>query len=139
MRTAQTRLLNATHQNQLAKRLRELPEDRAFVKIKRLIDIEPKVGLKLANRVIHSVKLLEELLSDGLPVSNETTVRYWLESLGPRLGIDRTLGIIEEQDDPERKIAARAVYWLPSVFKDDPIARQKIEKMKQVPRSVRSA
>lgn len=129
---AQRRLVDAAYQNRLAKRLRAIPEERAFSKIRRLIRIEPSVGLKLANRVIHSAKFLEELLSEGLPSSNETTVRFWLESLGPRVGIDRTLGILDAQDDPQRRIASRSLYWLPSVFEHDPVARAKIEQLRRL-------
>jgi hypothetical protein len=128
---AQRRLVDAAYQNQLAKRLRAIPEERALSKIRRLIGIEPKVGLKLANRVIYSTKFLEELLNEGLPVSNETTVRFWLESLGPRLGIDRTLAILGAQGDQKRQIASRSLYWLPLVFQHDPVAQAKIEQLRR--------
>jgi hypothetical protein len=130
-RSTPNRLLDAAYQNQLAKRLRGVSEAKAFTAIKRLIGIEPKIGLELSNRVIRSVDLLERLLNDGLPGSNETTVRFWLESLGPRLGIDRTLSAIRSQNDPDRKIASRALYWLPTVFKDDAAARIKIEEFRR--------
>jgi hypothetical protein len=127
----QVRLLDASRQNRLARALRALPEERAFTLIKRLVAIETKVGLALANRVLISLSLVESLLAKGLLESNESTCRIWLEILGHRLGIDKTLAIIESLPDPDRKVAVRLLYWLPTVFKDDPTADPKIQRLRR--------
>jgi hypothetical protein len=117
------RLRDAKHQNQLASRLRALPEDQSLRHVRRLISIDPKIGLSIANRVLHRPGDLEQLLTEGLRVSNESTSRFWIESLGPRLGAVRTVELIQKQALLEPEVAARALYWLPSLVKDDEKAR----------------
>ena len=121
MRTHQLKgnLLDARRQNRLAARLRAMPEDRAFQAITSLIARDPKVGLTIANRVLHARPLLEEILRQGLRTSNESTSRFWLESLAPRLGAVRLLQIIREQAATDPAIAAKALYWLPSLVKGE--------------------
>jgi hypothetical protein len=125
-RSAEKRLSEAACQNRLADYLRRLSEERALGLIIRLSAIEPSAALALSNRILRSAAALESLLRVGLPRSNESTCRFWLDAVGRRLGIDRTIRTIEAIDDPNRTIASRSLYWLPSIFRFDPLARDKI-------------
>lgn len=109
------RLRDSRVQNRLTARLRRVPEERAFTTLRRLIAIEPKVGLQLANRLLRSRTLLEQLLRDGLAAGNASTIRLWIELLGKRLGRTRTKQIVREEASRDPAIAERAAYWLPEV------------------------
>jgi hypothetical protein len=91
------RLRDAGVQNRLAARLRQVPEERAFATIRRLIAIEPKAGQQIANRLLHNRGFLEQLLREGLVVGNPSTINFWLEAVGKRLGPLHLVQIVREQ------------------------------------------
>jgi len=51
---ARVRLLDARRQNRLARRLRAMPEARAYRFVRRFVVIDNHAGMNLANRVIRS-------------------------------------------------------------------------------------
>ncbi|HSZ54883.1 MAG TPA: hypothetical protein VK797_04440 [Tepidisphaeraceae bacterium] len=123
-------LLDAAYQNRLAARLRSTSPDRWLSLIKALIARDPKVGLSIANRVIRQRGQLEELFIQGLENSNESTSRFWIESLGPRLGALRVIELIERHARANPAIAAKSLYWLSSLVKDDPKAKSSLRKLR---------
>jgi hypothetical protein len=130
-RTRSHPLPDARRQNQLAARLRAGPQSRALGVIRRLIARDPKIGLALANRVLRERQALTELLRDGLRQSNESTVRFWIDALGPRLGPTQTIDLIREEASREPAIARRSLYWLPALAKDDAKAKARLDELRR--------
>jgi hypothetical protein len=112
--SAPIRLRDAARQNRWAARLRGLPEPRRFRFVRRLMAIDGRVGLELANRSIHSKPLLEALFSEAVRHSNPSTIREPISRLHRRLGVDRTLSLIRSEAAAAPDIARWAAYWLPA-------------------------
>ena len=125
------RLLDAGHQNRLAARLRTASEPRALAAIRRLIAQDPKVGLSIANRILRKPAHLEAIFKEGLHTANESTARFWIEALGPRIGAAKVIELVREQAKSDPEIVARAVYWLPSLVKGNPKATAELNRLRQ--------
>ena len=126
------RLANASHQNRLAARLRAIPEERALAVVKQIISRDPQIGLKLANRILRRPAFLEEIFRDGLCASNESTARFWVESLAPRLGAVRMIEMIRQRAATDPAIARKFLYWLPSLVDGDDAAKPHLERLRQL-------
>jgi len=125
------RLANASHQNRLAARLRAIPEERAFAVVKQIIARDPQIGLSLANRILRHPAFLEEIFRDGLCASNESTARFWVESLAPRLGAVRLIEMIRQQAAIDPAVARKFLYWLPSLVNSDDAAKPHLERLRR--------
>src|SRR5689334_1518814 len=53
---------------------------------------------QLATSVLADSESFERLLRRGLSVANASTIKSWLEACLPRLGVRRTIRILEEED-----------------------------------------
>lgn len=131
IRTRTRSLQDAQHQNQLAARLRLAPQARAIGPIRQLIARDPKVGLAMANRVLREPSLLTQLFREGLHQSNESTVKFWMEALGPRLGPMQMIDVIQEEAVQEPSIARRTLYWLPALVKHNSRARERVDELRR--------
>lgn len=124
------RLLDARTERALTQRLRKMPEERAFSTVRRLIKLEPKVGLRIAGRVLQRPERIEQLLREGLKISNESTVRIWLEAAAQRLGAARVIQLVREQITTEPEVAERALYWLPLIARSNREARNGLRELR---------
>lgn len=116
--SAVRRLRDSQTEKRLVDRLRHLPESRAFLTVRRLIALEAKVGLQIANKVLRDPRYLEQLLYQGLISGNESTTKLWLHALGRRLGQRRLSHVLNQVFDRCPEAKERIQYWLPS-----PLAR----------------
>lgn len=124
------RLLDARTERALTQRLRAMPEDRAFRTVRRLIRLEPKVGLRIAGRILQRPQRIEELLREGLRISNESTIRFWLEAAAQRLGPARMIQLVREQIATAPEIADRALYWLPHIARANDDAQRALGELR---------
>jgi hypothetical protein len=122
---------DARHQNQLAARLRRATQARAIGPIRDLIARDPKVGLAMANRVLREPPLLTQLFREGLHRSNESTIKFRIEALGPRLGPMQMIDVIQEEALQEPSIAHRTLYWLPAFVKQNSKARERVDELRR--------
>jgi len=129
--TIRGNLADASHQNRLAARLRATAPDRAFSLVKDLIARDPQIGLSIANRVIKQRRQLEKLFAEGIENSNESTARFWIESLGPRIGALRVIEMVESQARNNPAVGAKALYWLPALVKDDQKAKSSLRRLRE--------
>ncbi len=111
---ARVRLLNARRLNRLARRLRAMPEARAFRYVRQFIAIEPHAGLPLANRTIRSKAYVEQLFVEGLRRSGPGSIQLWIKLLWRRLGPDRTVSLIRSEAAAAPDVGRWAAYWLPA-------------------------
>lgn len=130
IRSTHRKLLDARYQNHLAERLRTMREDRALTIVKRIICRDQQVGLKIANRIIRRPEFLEQIFRDGLAVANESTARFWVDALAPRLGASRLIDLVRERASTDPVAARRFLYWLPSVVNGDAAAKPHLDQLR---------
>jgi hypothetical protein len=113
------RLHDTALEHQLARELRKLPENQRFDIIVAMIhdqstgDWAPLlVGLWLANTCLQSRPYLVQLFEKGIETADASTIRFYRKFLIPKLGVRRSLSILEKKRETHPKKVYQALYWL---------------------------
>ncbi|CAN5915643.1 hypothetical protein BH23PLA1_BH23PLA1_29390 [soil metagenome] len=104
----------------LARKLRQLPEKDRLEFLLEFLSVNQLVGLKLARNCLSDRKSFETLLERGLREADASTIRYWLDSVVPRMGFPRVVRRLRNysQDQAYRAGVKKARYWLTSFSKE---------------------
>jgi hypothetical protein len=98
--------------------LRTLPEPERLSFLADVPAFQEKAGLSkrmwfdMARAVLHKSKSYDDLLRRGLDCANASTIRDWLMVCGQRLGVSRTLRVLEDEESGCPVGVEMAEYWL---------------------------
>ena len=112
-------LRDARVENALADELRALPPDEALSRVRTLVGIDTKVGLRIARRVLRGAEPFEQLLREGLAVAGPGGVRHWIESTVASVGFARMVRVVRERVEADPASVGFALYWLSRGAPDD--------------------
>jgi hypothetical protein len=127
------RLRDTTLEHQLAKELRKQPENKRFDFIVEMIHDQSTgdlshliVGLWLANTCLRSRPYLLQLFEKGIETADASTIRFYLKFLIPKLGVRRSLSILEKKRETHPVKVRQAFYWFDQIISEQD--RRTIEK-----------
>lgn len=112
------RVRDPAWERELVDWLRSQPEAARLRFIEEFLDIQVVVALQLANRCLTERPSFEALLERGLRAADAGSIKYWLESLVPRMGIRRVFRLLGRDLDSNPEGVAKALYWIPQ-FQDE--------------------
>lgn len=128
-----TRPRDSVRERELARRIRELPEEDRFTFIRTLIDKDLVVGLLLARSCLRNTKYFETLLDQGLQTADASFIKLWLTCVIPPLGFRRVLRLVTDKLSTEPQGVEKAAYWLWVMRPhSDPPALQGLMKLNQL-------
>jgi hypothetical protein len=93
--------------------LRQQPEGRRVEFLLDLVNFQVFVALQLASKILESRESLVELLEYAVRTSDASSIRYWLESLVPRLGFRRSVDVLSRLASTYPEGVRKAFYWMP--------------------------
>lgn len=116
-------------ERELARKLKQLPEQERLEFLSEFLSVNQLVALKLAEKCLSDRQSFETLLERGLREADSSTIRYWLESLVPRIGFSRVVRQLRNysQDPTYQAGVKKARYWLTSFSKDPGYAKAKAD------------
>lgn len=121
---------DSVRERELARRLRELPEEDRFTFIYNVLDEDPEVGLMLASACLRDKKYFQAILSHGLKTGGAGSIELWLKCVIPKLGFRKVLQSVTDKLSSEPKGVEKAAYWLWVLRpKDDEAARERLLKL----------
>jgi hypothetical protein len=99
--------------------LREAPEESRAEFLSQVLVLREKAGLTIRGWLDFAAALLEDrrsyerLLRDGLTVADASTIRHWLKCCVQRIGMRRTVNVLQEEDKKIPQRVDLTIYWLP--------------------------
>ena len=93
--------------------LRQQPESLRVEFLLDLVNYQVLVALQLANKALESRESHVELLEHAVTTSDASSIRYWLESLVPRLGFRRSSDVLLRLASSCPEGVDKAFYWMP--------------------------
>ncbi len=99
--------------------LRQAPEDSRAEFLSQVLILQEKAGkskrawFDLARKVLEDSYSYERLLREGIEVADASSVRDWIECCVQRIGMRRTVRVLQEVDKGLPQKVALAEYWLP--------------------------
>lgn len=112
-------LRDARVQNAIVAELRDLPQAEVGDAIVALMGVDDVSALRIARRVLRGKGGDERVLRHGLATANRSTVRSYIDYGKLRLGLPRTLRILEDAVASNAEALEGAVYWLPRDARTD--------------------
>ena len=103
---------DSVRERELARRLRELPEEERFEFIHTLLDKDSEVGLVLANACLWDPKYFEAILNMGFKPPHAPYIDQWLKCVIPKLGFRKVVYLVINKLDTEPKRVELAAYYL---------------------------
>jgi hypothetical protein len=94
-----------------------------------MLELDTNVALALANRRLRERHFLELLLQRGLTAANASTIRFWLESILPHLGMKAVTTLLRNAAIAQPVAVAQAVYFLPGMAKGDSTAMRFVREL----------
>lgn len=107
-----TRPRDSVRERELARRLRQLPEEDRFTFIRTLIDKDLVVGLLLARNCLRDRKYFETILDLGVKTADASFIKLWLQCVIPPLGFRRVVRLVTRKLATEPHGVEKAAYWL---------------------------
>ena len=111
---------------ELVSSVRSMGETEAYSFVLELLGVNLAVGLDVATKVVRNRKLLRNLLDHGLATANASSVRFWLESFVPRLGLREVVNLLRKRLDDDPASVEKAVYFLSSIVKNSPADKTRV-------------
>ena len=99
--------------------LRQQPEERRFEFLSELLEYHVIVGLQLANKTLESRDSFRKLLAYAVSNCDASSIKFWLESVVPRLGYRRSVSELEKLLESDPSGVDKAVYWMPRLANSD--------------------
>ena len=107
---------NKVH-NKIVSELRDVSEEDSYKSIERLVAIDLYSALVIARRVFKRRQSSEQLFRFGMTVADASTIRDFLEFGVAKMGLKKTLRILEEWVGQETEAVDGAMYWLQALGK----------------------
>ena len=121
---------DSVRERELARRLRELPEEDRFTFIYNVLEKDPEVGLVLANTCLRDKKYFQAVLDHGLKKGGAGSIEIWLKCVIPKLGFRKVLQSVTDKLSSEPRGVENAAYWLWVLRpKDDEATRERLLKL----------
>lgn len=111
--------LDVARERDLLRWLREQPESSRLAFVLELLNCDVLAGLRIAHKSLEDRASFKRLLEMAIHGADASTMKYWLESILPRLGCRRTARIIRDLAKEHRDGVRKALYWLPKYAATD--------------------
>ena len=92
--------------------LRLQPESQRKSFLLELVNYQVLVALQMANKVLQSRESYVDLLEYSVRTCDASSIRYWLESLVPRLGFCRSVDVLSRLARSCPAGVHKAYYWM---------------------------
>lgn len=106
-------------ETELRELLSEQPEDVRLSFLLELVNYQPAVALQLMNKTLKSRSSFTTILDYAVMTSDASSIKYWLDSVVPRLGYRRSIARLEGLLATEPNGVEKAAYWMPRLGKSD--------------------
>ena len=103
----------------LCDKLRQQPEQERRGFLMELVNYQPIVALQLAHKTLESRASFIALLEFAVVNCDASSIKYWLESVVPRLGFRRTVDNLIRLAPTNNDGVEKALYWLPRFVTSD--------------------
>jgi hypothetical protein len=113
------RARNPQWERELLDWLRHQPEDTRFEFLMDLINHQESVALQLAHKSLEARKSFIKLLDFAISNRDASSIKFWLETVVPRLGFRRTVDNLVRLSATKKDGVAKALYWLPRYATSD--------------------
>lgn len=104
---------DSVKENNLCKILRAENEEAVLQFVLRLTELDPRVGLAIARRVLRSPASAEAVLKLGIHLADASSMKWWLDVCIPKLGADKVIHILREHLESNLDAIDHALYWIP--------------------------
>ena len=99
--------------------LRIQPEDARLAFLMELIDHQEIVALQLSHKTLEARESFVKLLDFAVSNRDASSIKFWMETVVPRLGFRRTADTLLRLSASEKEGVAKALYWLPRYAASD--------------------
>lgn len=106
---------DSVRENSLCKKLRLLPAHEASEFILRLIELDPRLGLSIAKRVLREPASIKCVFEMGIQIADASTMKWWLDTCVPKLGLKKITRILEDHLKKHPDAVDHALYWIPRI------------------------
>jgi hypothetical protein len=107
----------------IAEKLTQLPEEERFSAIELLLQHRnfsiQKIGLFFVKICIHDEEINKKILEIALDVGDASWIRYWLETVIPKLGFHKIMSILKDNLQIKPIGVDKALYWLAWLIPED--------------------
>jgi hypothetical protein len=110
---------NPQWERELLAWLRQQPEDTRFAFLMDLMKSQEAVALQLSHKTLESKESFLKMLDFALANRDASSIRFWLDSVVPRLGFRRTVDNLLRLSMSRTDDVAKALYWLPRYASSD--------------------
>jgi hypothetical protein len=110
---------DATWERELCEELRKQPEHERHQFLMELVKHQPIVALQLAHKTLESRTSFVALLEFAVVNCDASSIKYWLDSVVPRLGFRRTVDNLIRLAATNGDGVEKALYWLPRFVTSD--------------------
>jgi hypothetical protein len=110
---------NPQWERELLDWLRRQSEEARFVFLMDLMKYQEIVALQLAHKSLTSRSSFIRLLEFCVAKRDASSIKYWLDSIVPRLGFRRSVDNLLRLSASEKSGVANALYWLPRYVNSD--------------------
>ncbi|HUT08942.1 MAG TPA: hypothetical protein VMY42_00455 [Thermoguttaceae bacterium] len=110
---------NPKWERELFNWLRKQTEETRFTFLMELVKYQVTVALQLAHKTLESRASFVGLLEFAVTNCDASSIRYWLDSVVPRLGFRRTADNLLRLSESEMDGVLKAMYWLPQYASSD--------------------
>ncbi len=97
---------------ELARKLRQLPEEVRFAAIQEFIQFNLFMGLNLAYTCLSTPKYFRRMLDQALDTADASSMQYWLECVVPKLGYRRVMYVLSRKIDAQPVSVDNALYFM---------------------------
>lgn len=110
---------NPQWERELLDWLRLQPEDVRYAFLMELMEHQEIVALQLAHKSLKSRESFIKLLEFAVSNTDASSIKFWMETIVPRLGFRRTADNLARLSASKRSGVAKALYWLPRYAASD--------------------
>lgn len=130
---------NSKREHELARELRQLPEEVRFSVIEEFIQFNLLMGLKLAYVCLQNPKYFRQMLDMALDTADASSIQHWLDCVVPKLGFRRVMYVLSKKIKAQPTQVDHALYFMGKFLSsEDSVALRYLEDLRQTARIVRS-
>lgn len=97
---------------ELARKLRQLPEEARFAAIQEFIQFNLFMGLNVAYTCLRTPVYFRRMLDQALDTADASSIQYWLECIVPKLGFRRVLYVLSRKMEAQPASVDNALYFM---------------------------
>jgi hypothetical protein len=107
---------DSAQEQELARLLRQLPEEDRFAIVERCLSINSRIGLLFARKCLSQPRYFRAILVRGVETADAHNMGRWLQCAVPPLGWGRVFHVLEEMVKTHPRGVKKTLYHLPALM-----------------------